>query len=352
MKLKTQEKIRLLEMFAMIGVGGLTDYLIQCPDNSFSQSLIHFFIDNDIPLADISFFIKNLYMVDCCTSFRTQRLTEDYNTLKKSYNCIIKNICGLFNKLGISDSPIKIFAVYVYMYRSGYLSYNKSFEYSIDMKDFAGLSGVDVIRGSGVCRSISSMLTDIYSELGYESYNLSVNASDESIKKLQKLSSVSLQKSNKGSKFAKFVGKVTKNLPIANHLITMVREKGVSYKLDPTNDGWLCNGFNNKLVTYDDPEADMKNYFWESLMMNILGMYNDGINIFKQRKIFDMPTFDDKTCRNAYLEALQLCVDSEDLFVKFYEENKSLIDEVYNISSNQSDLIRRLIPIIPKTKNK
>ena len=51
-------------------------------------------------------------------------------------------------------------ALYVYLYRSGYLSVNHEFKYSNNMIDFPLLNGVDVVRGRGVCRSISSMFTD------------------------------------------------------------------------------------------------------------------------------------------------------------------------------------------------
>lgn len=354
MKLKTQEKIRRLELMTLIGIEGLSIILNQYSSMEQVQQLSEFLINNRISLEELSYIINNLYFIDYSTNFRTQRLTEEYKRLKELYDAIIKNTCEFYQKLGISDSPIKVFAVYVYMYRSGYFSYDNYFEYSTNLKDFAALEGVDVIRGSGVCRSISSMLKDIFKNLGYESYNLSVKASKNSIIKLQKLSNISLQKNIKSRKFVKIVDILTKNIPVANHLITMVKKDDKNYIFDPTNDGFLYKGKYNKILTFVDQNVYMKNYFLESFFINILGVYHDGINILRQRKQLNMPTIDEEYYKGEYLEALNLCVLNEELFKKFYEENKTSIDSIYDISKQQNGMIRRLVPIIPniKLKNK
>ena len=51
-----------------------------------------------------------------------------------------------------------------------------------------------------------------------------------------------------------------------------------------------------------------------------------------------------------YLNAFNFCLENIDLFNYFYEDNKYLIEEIYSISKEQSGLIKRLIPIIPKKK--
>ena len=57
----------------------------------------------------------------------------------------------------------------------------------MDLKDLPNLYGVDIVRGKGVCRSISSMLVDIYKDLGYNATNLVVCATEDSIKNQQQL---------------------------------------------------------------------------------------------------------------------------------------------------------------------
>lgn len=352
MKLKTQEKIRLLELLSVIGIYGLDSYLEQCSGASLARDISYFLSSNGVSLEGAFDVSKNIYMFDVYTSFRTQKITEEYRELRDLYKEFLSNVSKFFVDLGIADSPIKIFAVYVYMYRSGYLSYGNNFEYSVDMKDFSGLTGIDVIRGTGVCRSISAMLTDVYRTLGYQSYNLSVKASDESIAKLQKISNVSLQTSDKGSKFAKIVGKVTKRLPIANHLITMVSDGDKNYIFDPTNDGFLRKDLKNNIVTFSDFNVGMKNYFWESFLVNVLGMYSDGLNLKKQKEQLNMATVSDFRYRFEYLNASLLCMENEDLFIEFYERNRMLIERIYSISYNQNGIVRRLIPVIPKRMNK
>ena len=85
-------------------------------------------------------------MFDVCTSFRTQTITREYKELNELYKEVITSTGHLIKKFEFND-PISIFAVYIYMYRSGYLSNDKCFEYSTNMKDFSRLFGLDVIRG-------------------------------------------------------------------------------------------------------------------------------------------------------------------------------------------------------------
>lgn len=352
MKLKEQEKIRRLELMSIISIEGLSIFLNQYSNIEQIQQFSEFLVANEISLQELSYIANNLYFIDYITNFRTQRLTEEYKKLRNLYGEVIKNTCEFYQKLGISDSPIKIFAMYVYMYRSGYFSYNNYFEYSTNMKDFAGLQGVDVILGSGVCRSISSMLKDIFKNLGYESYNLTIKASKNSITKLQNFSNIALKKNIKSKKFVKIVDILTKNIPIANHAITMVKKDDKNYIFDSTNDGFLYKGKNNRILTFADQNVYMKNYFLESFFINILGVYRDGINIFKQRKQLNMSTVDEEYYKKEYLETLNLCILNEDLFKKFYDKNKTLIDNIYDISKQQNGMVRRLVPIIPNIKLK
>ena len=186
MKLKTQENIRTLELLAYLSIKILSNHMTKQPNSEVSQYLEQFLSSNDLDLEMIKMFIISMYDIDIYTSFRTQKLTTEYKQLKTSYDIVINNLCNLYKQMGINDSPVQIFAIFVYMYRSGYLSFDNQFTYDSNMKDFANLGGLDVVRGFGVCRSIASMLTDIYRTLGYESYNLSVKASSESIKKTSK----------------------------------------------------------------------------------------------------------------------------------------------------------------------
>ncbi len=348
MKLKTLEDIRKTHLIAYIGLSILSEISSTYIGKEQTNEIIKFLNENSSSVESIENFVSTMYSANIASMFYCEQITKEYDFLENTYSCVIDNLVEFFKELKIDNSPVKIFATYVYMYRSGYLSHNKHFEYSIDMLDLPRITGLDVLRGTGVCRSISSMLTDIYRNLGYESYNLTVRASRESIDKLQKISHISLQKNQKSSKFAKFVGKTTKYIPLGNHLITMVSDGEKNYIFDPTNDGFLQKGKLNQITTFEDSTAKMDNYFWESILVNLYGMYHDGLNIRKQNKQLNMPTISDDSFRKEYLEALNFCIENDELFQKFYENNQEFYKYVNVLGKNINGLIKRFIPILPK----
>ena len=243
MKLDTQEKIRMAEMALFLG-SSLAFELFDLKDSNYEE---------------IVNFMQVPYLLDIISSFRTQRITDEYKELKKLDKEIVSNTAYIIDYIG-NNNPIGIFASYIYLYRQGYLSYNKNFVYDNDMKDFAGLLSVDVYRGKGVCRSIASLLTSLYKEFGYNARTLVVNANKESIRNNLHLSNVSLQKSDKGNAFAGKIAKLTNFIPTPNHAITLVDDGKNSYKLDPTNDCMMLNGKLNKLISPCSDKGIMRNY--------------------------------------------------------------------------------------------
>lgn len=342
MKLKTQETIRTIELITVLSSTIISNLLSQNIDIEQSKQLIEL-------LSELSYFTQGIYSIDVLANYRTQTLTEEHRKMKMLYENIIKNTKEFYSGIGLKN-PVEIFAMYVYMYRKGYFSHDKRFVYSSDMKDFSRLLGVDVIRGKGVCRSISSMLTDIYREMGLNSYNLYVKTDTETILQLEHLCSEALPKEESSKHLVKIVMLLTKFIPIGNHLITMTEYEGQGYKLDPTNDGMLYKGVERKLLLANNPNYHMKNYPLYPLFYSILGMLNEGFDLRNQSKMLNLPSISDSEYRTIYLNTLKICLENEDLFEQFYQTNKEIIDEIYGISKEQNDLIRRLIPIIPKKK--
>lgn len=60
-----------------------------------------------------------------------EQYTEEYKTVKKAYNEIIKNLANFIKQLKIED-PVEIFTIYHYLYRSGYLSYENQLCYKFN----------------------------------------------------------------------------------------------------------------------------------------------------------------------------------------------------------------------------
>lgn len=350
MKIKNQITIRTILLISDILLNILSKQNIDSKIvKEFLSSLNDIGI-NELDIENFSSTISNIRVIDLATSFYTQTKTDEYKEIKKNYNEVLKNVATLTNELDLSD-PIEIFSLYVYMYTNGYLSNNKCFVYNSNMKDFARMQGIDVIRGSGVCRSISSMLTDIYNEIGYNSSNLSVYADKKSIKNLQKLydkfeGNEQLKVSNNGKMLVLFVTLLTRLIPLSNHQITTVEKDNINYILDPTNDGFLQKGKHKKLLV---PNSNNYMSFKSSsyMLLNIIKNNGDTINIFKLYKQLSLPTITDNEYRKIYLETLKLCKENIDMFEKFYKENNDFYNEICNISNKQRGLLGRVYPILP-----
>ena len=145
---------------------------------------------------------------------------------------------------------------------------------------------------------------------------------------------------------------MTKIIPIANHQITNVTTESNNYTFDPTNDGYLKKGTFNQLVVANDEFAKMKIINWEQVSMGFLGTIKSEYNLLSLYKNLNKPNISNYEYTEIYLETLKICMQNTDLFELFYEDNKNLYKDIYNISEEQNDLIHRMVPIIPKFKVK
>lgn len=333
MKMKDQEKIRIVET-ALLLSGGALYYLLE------NQEVNAYAVANLMGLP---------YALDIMSSFKTQKITGEWKELKKMDDKIVSNIANLINNIG-NNNPIGIFASYVYLYRKGYLSYDKNFIYDLDIKDFATLLSIDVYRGKGVCRSISELLTKIYRELDYDSKTLIVNANKKAIKANMHLSNVSLQKSQNSSKNVNKIMKITSIVKTPNHAITLVSDGVNSYKLDPTNDCMFLTENRRKLLSPTCSEGIAKNYMLLNLLYSVLGFLDNGVNISNLTKQYNKTDICIEEYKELYLQAFEICRQNEGLFDFFYEDNRPLYEEINEISNTQNNILKRLVPIILKGK--
>lgn len=290
-------------------------------------------------------FAKNtasyVYLIDILLSGRTATITKDYKELNALYSEVLSRTADLAEDCEFND-PIEVFAFYVYLYRNGYLSVDREFIYDAKLIDFPNLQGIDVIRGKGVCRSISSMLSDLYYELGYDVTNLMVYATEGSVRKQIKLCDTPLRKSEESKKFVDLVISITSRLELANHQITMVKDENKSYILDPTNDGILNYNPNTKII-YAGRKKNYMKYKEFSQVSN--GMLMGGVTNPEPEIRGDVELTDYK---EKYLRTLRFCKDNAYLLASFYNENKQLYEDICKILAEQKDIIRRFCPIIPQ----
>lgn len=287
-----------------------------------------------------SFLCMVPYLIDVLTTFRREKKTKEYKEIENLYNEVIKNTVNLMKECGVED-PIEVFAMYVYMYRHGYLSHNKEYNYSTKMKDFSGLQGLDMIRGLGVCRSAAGLYRDICDEMGMNASVIMVNAKN-AIHSIEKLCDKDKPEADdKTKKFVKSVVMLTKVLPISNHAITTVEKDGINYVLDPMNDGFLYMNDNNKLVV-----ANNKDYYMKLNMLTTqFSRLVYGFKTAKTKQLYEQlysPSIKYNDYKNTYLDVLNYCKSNIDIFEEFYKENKEIYSEIYNKAEEHGGLISRV----------
>lgn len=340
MKLKNQERIRSILFFVTIG----SLIAIDRDDNlkPYTQNLL-----SNLAITP--------WAIDLLASMKYfTKKSPEYVSIKENYDLVVKNTKDLVEKLNIQDDPIKIFSLFIYLYRTGLLSYNHEFKYDMHMKDFPDLLGADVIRGKGVCRSIASFLKDLYRELGYETRTLSVNASSECIKNLTQNSKVKLQETANGGKFAKIVGKITSVIKIPNHLITYIEKNYNGYILDPTNDGILK--IDNKTTTFvplNNKSGKFTNNRLFDYVYYLLGMYGNKKDLWLMIHGVLDNSLSEEDYNLKYLEAQAIIDDNVDVLNEFYENNKNHYEKIYKDMDEQKSFFHSIyIPFVPKIRKK
>lgn len=333
MKIKTQEKIRLAEL---VGASAImyTYACINKGDIYIDKELIEYMRQIDWVLFP--------YVINIPTTLYCDRLTDEYKELNNLEKEILSRTIYFMDEFNVND-PIGMYAMYVYMYRHGYLSVDKEFVYDTRMKDIANIGGIDVIRGKGVCRSISSLLTDLYREKGFTSSSIGVNANN-AISHIEKLCDKKLEQPTreKTKKFVKVVSASTKILPVNNHLITTVTDGNKNFIFDPTNDGYLVKGKFNQLMLANDKNYHMTYHKSIFLINKLLGQVkaDSVLDIDKQLKL---PSVSYEEYKDIYLDTLRACKSNVSMFDDFYNENEDLYRQVNDISNSSGGIVSRML---------
>ena len=113
---------------------------------------LNLFVTSDVDEKNFEYFLK-------CNKITK----EEYTSLLNDYKLFLKRYKVLNDELFFKE-PISIYALFVYMYKNGFLSKDKSIEFKVFYKkylDIINLYGTNILSGKGVCRHIGSMLIDI-----------------------------------------------------------------------------------------------------------------------------------------------------------------------------------------------
>ena len=347
MKMKHLEYIRMILLLSNIA----STALVKC-DNRLFMELNEILSNSNISLEDIRYYSVLGYDLSFLVGSKLEQLTKEYEKVYYLYNGVICNTAELIEAFGIQDNPIKVFALFIYLYRSGYLSNNKHFMYSTNMKDFPLLNGVDVVRGTGVCRSISSMFTDVAREVGLTASNVCVRVTDKALGKKEGMSIVPLEVEDKGRKFAKIVGRMTSVLPIGNHLVTAISSDKYSGIYDPTNDVFMNMRSFGKYEFINNTGATMSYNIVSNVVPKLFGQMDTNIDIGGLIKNAKKNNVSYEEYCEVYREILELIKDKQEIFDEFYQINLPYYERIDKIMEDQHGMIKRMIPIIPSGRRK
>lgn len=289
----------------------------------------------------LSYSLLNLNLI---STFRLESLTSDYKDIKTDYDEIITRTAELAKDFNFDDDPIKMFAFYIYLYRQGYLSANHQFRYSIDMKDFPLAAGIDVVRGTGVCRSIASMFTDLCNESGMETYSMAVNVTTEDLNKKEPLNPIELAKDPTSKRLVKLVSIFSKVIPISNHLINNVQHNNRNYILDPTNDVFMYKDGPKKLIFANDHSARMTRSYISETVSGLFGQNKVNLNFFNQNDA-SLPDIDYEEYKAIYAETIAILRANLDILHYFYIDNRELYEDIFAKTADYNGLIGRVLPL-------
>lgn len=305
-----------------------------------------------VDLEQVSSVLMASYNLSLLTGFHLEQLTRDYEEIDGVYRLIVGNIAELVEVFNIQDDPVKVFALFVYLYRSGFLSYGKDFTYSFDMKDLARLNGVDVVRGTGVCRSISSMFTDVCNYVGLTAANVSVKVSSKCLEMKEQLSPVDLKSVQKNKKIVRIVSAIMSPLPLANHLVTVVSDGKHAGVFDPTNDIYMNMRRFGKYEFINNTGATMSYKSFSNLMPLIFGQMQTKFNLFELHKYSKMNKLTYEEYKKSYREVLELIKANPQFLEAFYNLNQEYYEILERLTREQHGMIKRMIPIIPNKRKK
>ncbi len=341
MTLRQQEYIRLAAFIAAFG----SSYLTRSNNANINELLSTF----NLTMEEIS---KICYIVEYITligASRIERITQEHKHIKMTYNEVIKNAADLFKVVEVDKNPVKSFALYVYLYRKGYFSYAHQFMYSFSCKDLSLLTGADIVSGKGVCRSISSMFTDICNQNGMEATNIPVKVNPKKFNDKITLCPIELKYENGntlGESFGNILSFLAPYLPLGNHVTSHILYNGLKYDFDPTNDILLTEQY-GKLFVSDSKKSYVTHDRIFGFVPYLLGQIDFNVKGIIGLRDIKLQTITHDEYIKAYRETLEMIKDNLDLFEKFYYDNKDKYYEIASTANNQHSMIKRYLPILP-----
>lgn len=336
----TYNKIR-----KILGISGIG---IACTNNFFLSEYPT--LDNSIDI--LAYFTVFVYLILAYSN--GQNYTSDIKEIQNLYQEFLQNYHKL-NKTFDLNNPIQIQTMFNYLLYKGYLSQNKSFEFSTKKTtNIKSILGSSIFTGNGVCRHISAMLGDILKSNNIASGQLTVykmglnlcveileepkyapeeltkwlkiNLKDEEtynlgIKLLKELVYIRKENIEFEKEFEK--GNIIERL-VGNHAITFAVQDGFGYYLDPTSNSIYKINTNYTNSLCDDTFSKIPIKLISSLVLNDFQTYIKMCqNIAKQ-----LPSLSLEEEKTMISKTQEICQNNLAIFEQFYSENKDLYNEI------------------------
>lgn len=281
--------------------------------------------------------------------------SKDLNQIRELYQEFIKNYNKLNKTFNLND-PVQINTMFSYLLYEGYLSKDKEFEFSSKQaRDMANLGGANIITGKGVCRHISSMLTDIMNDYGIQSNQLGVCSMNYNIKikilneqkytkeELHNWCRTHITDENTYSFIIKlidaFIDKNKQNIELSyeiedeknsikkivgNHAISVAFKDGKTYFLDPTQSRIYRMIEDGNGVLYDD-ECD-------NIPIRTTGTFvlNEIKDFYTLKQSLSKPCqyISKEEEKEMVKNTLEICNGNMDIFEQFYNQNSELYNDI------------------------
>lgn len=246
-------------------------------------------------------------------SFKVSYLDKDLTQIKKLYADFLKE----YNKLNKEFDfvhPIQVYKLFEYMLYNGFLSTGKEFRYDnkncVDIPYYCGSS---VITGTGTCRHISALLTDILNDYGLSSSQIGV----DTLSLRENLNCI-LHIILSPKKYQNYLDQ------IFGHAITATLYNGDLYFLDPT---WKEIGarYGRDICVYGN--GTTYELYKISRLETTLEKYTSTPSNLRKKDIFSLSNPVDNLYRIA--RKTQLIIDDETgRLEQFYIETKDLREEL------------------------
>jgi len=311
------------------------------------------FLLNNYPVApDVAYALSWVFLAYYLGNniANNQTRTKDVKEITSIYDEIITNYNKL-NKVFDLNNPVEIYTMYNYMVYKGYLSKDKTFEFSAKNSiDIKTLFGANIINGQGVCRHIAIMLRDIFNAYGINSSVVSVTTPNsivtihtddektaQTIEEMHDFVRKYINNEDQRKMFTEIIQEYGAKISLSyrqedepnkiarttgNHLITQAVKDGKSYILDPTQTRIYKLKENDKNFLTDD-ETDKIKICYGSL--GLFEKFKD-IKTIKSNILLPSSSLEEDEILAQRINGL--CESNQDIFEQFYKNNKEMYDEL------------------------